>query len=61
MHPAAVEQTGPVVRFRLKDADELQRVRHQLMMHLTERRAPLRRLEIAKTSLEDLFMEAVKR
>jgi hypothetical protein len=45
----------------MKDADELQRVRPKLMDRLAARQAPLRRLEIAKTSLEDLFMEAVQR
>jgi len=58
---ASLEQAGSVVRFMMKDADELQRVRPKLMDRLAARQAPLRRLEIAKTSLEDLFMEAVQR
>jgi ABC-2 type transport system ATP-binding protein len=58
---AAVEQNGPVVRFTVEDADELPRIRQQLMIRLAELKAPLSRLEIARTSLEDLFMEAVRR
>jgi len=58
---AAVEQNGPVVRFTVEDADELPRIRQQLMTRLVELKAPLSRLEIARTSLEDLFMEAVRR
>jgi len=58
---AAVEQSGPVVRFTVEDADELPRIRQQLMIRLAEHKAPLSRLEIARTSLEDLFMEAVRR
>jgi ABC-2 type transport system ATP-binding protein len=58
---AAVEQNGPVVRFTVEDADELPRIRQQLMIRLVELKAPLSRLEIARTSLEDLFMEAVRR
>jgi len=58
---AAVEQNGPVVRFTVEDADELPRIRQQLMTRLAELKAPLSRLEIARTSLEDLFMEAVRR
>jgi ABC-2 type transport system ATP-binding protein len=58
---AKVETAGTFVRFTLANAGELQQVRRRLMTHLAERGTPLRRLEIAKTSLEDLFMEAVQR
>lgn len=58
---AEVERDGSVVRFKMGNADHMEDVKHRLMMQLAERKAPLRRLETASTSLTDLFMEAVQR
>lgn len=55
-----VEHQGLTVKITMRDLEELHAAKQRLLKLLADHHAPVRKFEVAQTSLEDLFMKAVR-